>query len=290
MRLPGVTLPAEIRFTHEMCDALDGAELMLFAVPSQALRKVARRVANCGKFPDKAVSATKGIEIGTGMRMSQVIQDELGIRQTAALSGPSIAIEVARGLPSSVVAASAEEDFALEVQAMFHAPRFRVYTSTDIIGVELGGALKNIVAIAAGISDGLGFGANTKGALLTRGLAEIMRLGVHLGAKPVTFAGLSGMGDLITTSFSKHSRNRHVGEELGKGRKLPEILAEMVMVAEGVPTTEAVHRLALKLDVEMPLTHAVLKILRGEWNPTDAIRELTKREPKPEYYLKWTGL
>lgn len=289
-RLPGIELSPEIRFTSDMSEALDGAELLLFVVPSQAMREVARKVANVGRFPKRIVSATKGIEIETGMRMSQVIREELGDVEVAVISGPSIALEVARGLPTSVVAASENQDYAREVQMLFHSPTFRVYTSDDVIGVELGGALKNIVAIAAGISDGLGFGANTKGALLTRGLAEIMRLGIHLGARPVTFAGLSGMGDLITTSFSKHSRNRYVGEELGKGRSIDEILSGMTMVAEGVPTAEAVHRLAGRIGVDMPLTEAVLMIIRGEWTPQEAIHRLTQREPKPEYYLKWTGL
>ncbi len=289
-RLPGIKLPREISFTNKLFKAMEGAEYLLIVVPSQALRSVAKLVRKAGSYPTKVISATKGIEIETGLRMSQVIIDELGDVAVAAISGPSIAIEVARKLPASVVAASENGDFAREVQELFHSSLFRVYTSEDIIGVEIGGALKNIVAIAAGISDGMGFGANTKGALLTRGLAEIMRLGIHLGAKPVTFAGLSGMGDLITTSFSRHSRNRHVGEELGKGRKLNEILSEMVMVAEGVPTTEAVYKLSVKLGIDMPLTHAVLMILKGEWTPMHAVRELTHREPKPEYYLKWTGL
>ncbi len=289
-RLPGIRLSDEISFTSDIPTAMENAEYLLFVVPSQAIRSVAKLVREAGHYPRKVISATKGIEIETGLRMSQVIIDELGDVAVAALSGPSIAIEVARKLPASVVAASENGDFAREVQELFHSSLFRVYTSEDIIGVELGGALKNIVAIAAGISDGMGFGANTKGALLTRGLAEIMRLGIHLGAKPVTFAGLSGMGDLITTSFSRHSRNRHVGEELGKGRKLDDILSEMVMVAEGVPTTEAVYKLSVKLSIDMPLTHAVLMILKGEWTPMHAVRELTRREPKPEYYLRWTGL
>ncbi len=289
-RLPGITLSDSIKFTHIIDEAVAQSEHMLFVVPSQAVREVASRVRSSGTYPRRVVSATKGIEIGTGMRMSEVIMDVLGDVTVAALSGPSIALEVARKLPTSVVAASQDEEFARKIQAVFHSPLFRVYTSDDIVGVELGGALKNIIAIAAGISDGLGFGANTKGALLTRGLAEIMRLGIHLGARPVTFAGLSGVGDLITTAFSKHSRNRHVGEELGRGRKLDAILSEMVMVAEGVPTAEAAYRIARKLQIEMPITHAVLKILRDEWTPQEAISQLTQREPKPEYYLKWTGL
>lgn len=289
-RLPGIKLHSSIEFHFDLKKAIDDADLIVLVVPSQAMRDVVSKLSKLSNFPKRIVSAAKGIEIGSGKRMSEVIKEVLGDVDVAALSGPSIALEVAKGEPTSVVVASEDELFAKEVQFLFHTSLFRVYRSQDIVGVELGGALKNIIAIAAGMADGLGFGANTKGALLTRGLAEIIRLGVHMGAQPVTFAGLSGMGDLITTCFSRHSRNRYVGEELGKGKKLKDILSGMNMVAEGVYTTEAAFRLARRLHVEMPITEVVRSILRGELDPKTAMQKLLEREPKPEYYLQWAGL
>jgi glycerol-3-phosphate dehydrogenase (NAD(P)+) len=282
-RLPGIEIPVGIEITHEIHRALD-SDYLVFAVPSHALREVAERIK--GKNPKKLISVVKGIEVETGKRMSEILIEVLGGVKVAVLSGPSIALEVAQGKPTSVVIASIDEDYAREIQELFHSKLFRVYTSRDVIGVELGGALKNIIALAAGVADGLSLGANAKGALLTRGLAEIMRFGVTLGADPLTFSGLSGMGDLITTSFSLHSRNRYVGEELGKGRKLKDILGEMVMVAEGIKTTEAVYKLSKKLGVEMPLTEIVHLLLLGELSPKEALRRLMERTPKPEIYFE----
>ena len=200
----------------------------------------------------------------------------------AALSGPSHAEEVSRAIPTLVVAASQSADTAMKVQELFMTPEFRVYANDDIIGVELGGSLKNIIALAAGICDGAGLGDNSKAALITRGLTEINRLGVKLGANPSTFAGLSGIGDLVVTCMSKHSRNRHVGEQIGKGRKLDDILGEMAMVAEGVRTTESAYQLAKRENVEMPITEQVYKVLFENKSPVDALRELMTRESKME--------
>ncbi len=281
-RLPGIRFEAGVRITARIED-LFPTDYLVFAVPSHAVRSVARRVAEFQ--PQKVISVVKGLEVETLKRMSEVLTEVLGTGfQYAVLSGPSIAIEVARELPTTVVVASRDVNFRYEVQQLFHTRHFRIYTSADVVGVELGGALKNVIALAAGVVDGLELGMNAKGALLTRGLAEIMRLGVKLGANPVTFSGLSGMGDLLTTSFSLHSRNRYVGEQLGRGRPLQDILNEMVMVAEGVKTTEAAYQLAVREGVEMPITQAVRRVLRGEITPLEATAELMKRMPKPEHY------
>ena len=281
-RLPGVEISPEIKITTEIAD-LFPTNILVFAVPSHTVREVARKVKEFK--PQKLLSVVKGLEISTQKRMSEVIKEELGDEiKIAVLSGPNIAIEIARGYPTTTVVASKDLNFRYEVQYTFHTKRFRVYTSDDVVGVELGGSLKNIIAIAAGAVDGLGFGANTKGALITRGLAEIMRLGVKLGASPVTFSGLSGLGDLVTTCFSEYSRNRHIGEELGRGRNIDEILAEMEMVAEGVKTTEAAYRLSTRYGVEMPITAMVRLVLAGKIKPIEAVEELFSRQPKDEYY------
>jgi len=283
-RLPGVRIPDEVHITSRLSE-LFPADFLIFAVPSQTVREVARKVRDFK--PSKVISAVKGIELGSLKRMSEVLGEELGEDvRIAALSGPSIAVEVLRGDPTSVVVASEDAEYAKEVQLLFHSGRFRVYRSTDIVGVELGGAFKNIIAIGAGAVDGMGFGVNSKGALITRGLAEIMRLGVKMGADPLTFSGLAGVGDLITTCFSKNSRNRHVGEELGRGRKIDEILAEISSVAEGVKTAEAACILSEKLGVEMPLTQAIRNLIAGEMDRYELLRGLMEREPKEEIY--WT--
>ncbi len=281
-RLPGIRIPDSIGIVSDI-EAVFPCDYVLFAVPSHTVREVAREIAH--KKPEKVVSAVKGLEVNTLQRMSQVLRKELGNKtKIAVLSGPSIAIEVAQEQPTSVVVAAEDEKFAEEVQMIFHTKRFRVYRSTDVIGVELGGALKNIIAIGAGVVDGMGFGANAKGALITRGLAEIMRLGVALGADPLTFSGLAGVGDLITTCFSKHSRNRYVGEELGKGRRIDEILRSMNSVAEGVRTTEAAYRLSRKTGVEMPVTWAIRSLLRGKMSSLEILGKLLDRHPKKEIY------
>jgi len=266
-------------------EAVTGAVAAVFVVPSHALREVARAAAPALSPATTIVSATKGLEIPSLMRMSEVLLDELGAgAPVVVLAGPSFAAEVARGVPTSVAAASAEESLARGVQELFMGETFRVYTNPDVIGVELGGALKNVIAIAAGICDGLGFGDNTRGALLTRGLTEITRLGVALGAKRDTFYGLAGLGDLVATSASPLSRNRHVGEEIGKGKSLEKVLAEMTQVAEGVRTTRAALHLARRQGVEMPITEQVYAVLFEEKDPRVAIRDLMVRRPRGEVW------
>jgi glycerol-3-phosphate dehydrogenase (NAD(P)+) len=224
----------------------------------------------------------KGIENDTLMRMSEVIQQVTRANAVAALSGPSHAEEVGRDLPTTCVAASADGDMATLVQEVFTAPRFRIYTSHDIVGVEVGGSLKNVIAIAAGACDGLELGDNAKAALITRGMAEISRLGVALGADPLTFAGLSGIGDLIVTCGSRHSRNRSMGERIGKGEKVDDIVGGSLMVFEGVRTTKSAMDLSRKLDVPMPITEQVHAVLFDDADPSEAIDALMTRDPKPE--------
>jgi len=280
--LPGFPIPRDIRVTSEFGDLPPDLDLIVFAVPSQFIRAVAREAsAYLGNHP-VMVSVVKGIEFDSLKRMSEVLGEELKGASIVVLSGPSHAEEVVVNLPTSVVAASLEEKKALLVQGVFMDTRFRVYTNNDIIGVELGGALKNIIAIANGISTGLGYGDNTMGALMARGIAEISRLGVVMGADPSTFAGLSGVGDLITTCISKHSRNRSVGLELARGRRLEVILKEMVQVAEGVPTTRAARKLAGIHGVDMPITEQVYNVLFEEKDPRAAVDDLMLRDPKPE--------
>ena len=230
-----------------------------------------------------AVSVSKGLEEGSRLRMSEVLKEELQEEwRIAVLSGPTIANEFVRGLPTTAVAAAADPVVAEEVQTLFSSNRLRVYTSSDVTGVELGGALKNVIAIASGISDGLQLGANAKGALLTRGMAEITRLGIRMGAREETFSGLSGMGDLITTTFSSHSRNRHLGMEIGKGKSLEEVLSEMVMVAEGVKTTKVAKELGEVYHVELPITEKVHEVLFGGKDPRIGLSELMERSLKSE--------
>ena len=275
----------DVTFATSPEDAVAGAPVVLFAVPSHALREVAREVRQVLSPTAAVVSATKGLEIPSLMRMSEVLADELGAgAPVVVLAGPSFAAEVARGVPTSVAAASLDESHARAVQELFMAETFRVYTNGDVPGVELGGALKNVIAIASGICDGLGFGDNTRGALVTRGLAEITRLGVALGARRDTFYGLAGVGDLIATSASPLSRNRHVGEEIGKGKTLEKVLAEMTQVAEGVRATRAALHLARRQGVEMPITEQVYAVLFEEKDPRVAIRELMLRRPRGEVW------
>jgi glycerol-3-phosphate dehydrogenase (NAD(P)+) len=275
--LPGVLLPDSVVIAPAVNRA---AEMVVYAVPSHAMRAVVPQFAFDG-HPIR-VSVAKGIENDTLLRMSEIIALLAPGSPVVALSGPSHAEEVGKGLPASLVAASADEAAANQVQDAFFSSNFRVYTSPDIIGVELGGSLKNVVAIAAGVCDGLGLGDNAKSALVTRGLAEMARLGVACGASPLTFAGLSGMGDLITTCISKHSRNRAVGEAIAQGKKLQEILDASPMVAEGVRTTRSAHALALKMGVEMPLTDVAHQVLFEDLPAREAIETLMAREAKPE--------
>jgi len=284
--LPGFKLPESLRITSDLEEAVSRSDYIAFVVPSHVLRSVVQGVAPYVDDSKKFISATKGIENGTLMRMSEIIIQELSNVSNvpiAVLSGPSFAAEVARGLPTAVVAASADEAYAREVQGIFMCPSFRVYANTDVTGVELGGSFKNIIAIASGIADGVGFGDNSKAALLTRGIVEMTRLGEKLGANPKTFSGLSGMGDLILTCMGKLSRNLHVGFELGKGKGLDDILGEMVNVAEGVKTAQAVRELSRREGVEIPIMEKVCQILFDGVNPHDAVVDLMTRGPKTEH-------
>lgn len=278
--LAGITLPPGVKVHAELEAAVDGAAFVLFVVPSQAMRAVARDVAATGA-KGIPICASKGLELGTLRRLSEVIGETLGDGAPVVLTGPSHAEEVARGIPTTVVAASTDEARAVEVQRLFSTPRFRVYTNPDVMGCEFGGALKNVIAIAAGVCDGLGFGDNTKGALLTRGLAEMSRLGETMGARRETFFGLTGMGDLIATAMSRHSRNRHVGERLGRGESLEQVLGAMVMVAEGVHTARAARDLGIQRGVELPITEQVCALFDGR-DPQSALMALMTRDLKRE--------
>jgi glycerol-3-phosphate dehydrogenase (NAD(P)+) len=285
--LPGARVPAGVRLTANDGDAFAGVTLVLSAIPTQYMRSVWQRLG--GRLPNGVpiVSVAKGIENGTLLRPTQIIADVLGGTTwrgstLVALSGPNIAAELAKYLPGTAVVASDDPDVAHRVQAAFSAQWFRVYTNDDVIGVELAGATKNVIAIAAGILDGLAAGNNAKAALVTRGLVEITRLGVAMGAKAETFAGLAGLGDLITTCVSPEGRNRTVGERIGKGQKLNDILGQMDSVAEGVPTTKAVHELAGRFGVEMPITASVYSVLFEGKDAITALTELMTRDPKAE--------
>lgn len=291
--LPGYEIPKEVKITESLASAIKEADLLVFALPSQVIREVAKNVGATlavakpngdGQALPLLLSVAKGIETKSLKRLSEILEEETGVpyERICVLSGPTIAREVVKGFPTSCVVAGVNEGKAREVQKLFNSPSFRVYTSTDVIGVELGGALKNIIALAAGICDGLGLGSNTKGSLLTRGIREITRLGVRMGADPLTFAGLSGIGDLITTAFSEHSRNRWVGEQIGRGKSLNEVLAQMVEVAEGVPTTLAAVELSKRYEVPLPITNEVYEILYNNKSPRAGMYDLMRREPKPE--------
>lgn len=277
--LPGVPLPKDLILEPDVDRAWRGAECVLVAVVSKAVRQVTKHLAG---FTGPILTVTKGIEAGTGLTMSGVLAQTAPQAPVAAVSGPSLAPEVARGIPTAIVAASAHPQVAQLAQRLLHRPTFRVYTSSDVRGVELGGALKNVIAIAAGACDGLGFGDNSKAALVTRGLAEMRRLGVACGAQPETFAGLSGLGDLVVTCFSRLSRNRTLGERLGKGEKLEAILASTVSVAEGYPTAQAALQLARRLNVSSPIIAEVYAMLYEGKAPAHALQALLSREPKAE--------
>jgi glycerol-3-phosphate dehydrogenase (NAD(P)+) len=283
--LPGVRIPPEIDLTDDVDHAVANADLIVVAVPTVYLRKTLTPIASRLPKTTPFLSVAKGVENETFLRPSAVLQQVVGVERVAVLSGPSHAEEASRGQPTSVVVASTDTDLAAWVQQRFNGERFRIYTHRDVIGVELGGALKNVIGIAAGISDGLGFGDNTKSALMTRGLAEMTRFGVALGAEATTFFGLAGIGDLITTCVSRHGRNRHVGERLGKGEKLADLLASMKMVAEGVYTARSVYQQALKLNIDMPITTEIYRVLYEGKDPKAAVTDLMLREPKGEKML-----
>ncbi len=283
--LPGIPIPLSVSVTHELPEALSGVDTIVAAVPSQYLRNVICQIGSAISRGLTIVNVAKGVENGTLMTMSEMIHDvlpDLDPSRIATLSGPSHAEEVSRKIPTTVVAASADIETARSVQRTFMTPNFRVYASNDIKGVEIGGSLKNVIAIAAGIIDGAQLGDNTKAAVMTRGIAEIARVGVALGAHVRTFSGLSGIGDLMVTCMSRHSRNRQVGVEIGKGRRLPEILAGMVMVAEGIATTRSAHDLARRVSVETPIVDQVYKILFEGKDPLKACHDLMTRDPKGE--------
>lgn len=285
-RLPGIRLAESIAITTSLAEAVRDADLIVLAVPAQYLRSVLRQGGRNLRAGAGVVNLAKGIETSSLKRMSEVIAEEAGIalRDVSTLSGPSHAEEVAIDMPTTVVVAGENSSHTLHVQEVFSGPRFRVYTSSDLVGVELGGSLKNVIAIAAGITDGLGLGDNTKGALITRGLAEMTRLGVTLGARAETFAGLSGLGDLVATCTSRHSRNRYVGEQIGRGKKLHEILLSMSMVAEGIETTRSAHDLAGRCGVDVPITSEVYRVLFENKPPTEAINHLMGRSLKAEVW------
>jgi glycerol-3-phosphate dehydrogenase (NAD(P)+) len=285
--LPGVRLSPDLRCTAAMEEAVSGAAWVLSVSPSHVVRQVMGQAATHLAADAVVVSASKGIENETLKSMDEVLADVLpapAAERTVYLSGPSFALEVAQGQPTAVTVASHSSDAAARAQELFQTPRFRVYTSSDVRGVELGGALKNVIAIAAGTAEGLGFGHNTRAALITRGLAEITRLGVAAGASPLTFAGLAGMGDLILTCTGALSRNRSVGFELGKGRPLDEILAGMSAVAEGVRTTRSARDLSRRMGIEMPIVCAVHAILFEGLPAREAVESLMLREPKAEHW------
>ncbi len=283
--LPGIEIPEEIFITHDLEEATTNQNLIVLAVPSQFLRSVIKDVKFSNVKNSLFASVAKGIEINSLMTMSQILQEEfpsINKDQIGALSGPSHAEEVSRRIPTAVVAASTSEETSKTIQAAFITSYFRVYGSTDILGVELGGAFKNVIAIGAGIIDGAKFGDNTKAAIMTRGIAEISRLGQALGADAETFSGLSGMGDLIVTCMSRHSRNRFVGEEIGKGKTLKQVLKSMNMVAEGVETSRSASQLAKKVKVETPITTEVYNILFEGKDPVKATTDLMTRDMKME--------
>jgi glycerol-3-phosphate dehydrogenase (NAD(P)+) len=283
--LDGVSLPLAMSAETDMRSAVSGASLVVSASPSQFVRTVMGSTAAHLEPDAVIVSASKGIELNTLLRMDEVLSQTLPkelARDLCVLSGPSFAHEVAAGLPTAVVIASRDEAQAERARALFQTASFRVYTNTDVIGVELGGALKNVIALAAGTTAGLGFGHNTTAALITRGLAEITRLGLALGAEKATFYGLAGLGDLVLTCTGSASRNRSVGFRLGKGESLQQILGDMTAVAEGVQTTHSTYELARRHGVEMPITEQMHAILYEGRAPSDALRTLMTRDPKPE--------
>ena len=283
--LPGVPLPATMHASVDAAKALEGAELVVVAVPSHAVRPAiieAKRHVHAGT---PVVCVAKGIELDTLMTMSEVLEDVLPVPlhpYVAVLSGPSFAKEVAKGLPTAVTVAARWERIAKQVQDAFHTKSFRPYTSSDVVGVEIGGCVKNVVAIAAGISDGFGFGANSLAALITRGLAEISRLAVRKGANPLTLSGLAGLGDLVLTCSSDLSRNRTVGRGLAMGKSADEIQRELGQVAEGVRNAKSARDLARRLGVEMPITDSVYRVLYENVSPREAVTQLMMRETKPE--------
>ncbi len=280
--LPGFLLPEKIEVTGDLSKAVTGADAVIVVVPSAAVRAVAQQLKSLLKPETVVVNAAKGFEKGTLLRLSQVLCQELPGQPVAVLSGPSHAEEVSKAMPTTIVAAAENHDLALVVQDLFINPYFRVYTNSDLLGVEISGAMKNIIALGAGMADGLGYGDNAEAALMTRGLAEIARLGMTMGAGLLTFAGLAGMGDLIVTCGSRHSRNRRAGVLIGKGVSLDQAVKEVGMVVEGVDATESGYRLAQKYGVEMPITETIYKVLFEGYPVEEAMLNLMTREKRRE--------
>lgn len=283
--LPGIKIPSAVKITNNLKLAVSEAELIIVAVPTQFIRHSFSGIKNIDLRDKIIVSVSKGIENNTNLLVSEILSDVLFInkRNFACLSGPSHAEEVSKKIPTAVLCAAVDIKVAKKISRVFSNGYFRVYEGSDVKGTELGGALKNVIAIAAGIAEGCGFGDNTKAALMTRGVTEIMRLGLKLGAKKETFFGLSGIGDLIVTCSSRHSRNRYVGEQIGKGKSLEVVLKKMKMVAEGVATTKSAFELAKKNKIELPITTEVYKILFGNKSPHKAVVDLMNRELKKEH-------
>jgi glycerol-3-phosphate dehydrogenase (NAD(P)+) len=285
--LPDVTLPESLRATNDLEEALKGAEVVVMAVPSHGFREVLTDVAAVAGREPIYVSLTKGLEMATRKRMSEVIAevvDGVSDSNVAVLSGPNLAREVVQGFPAASTIACKDDSNAARLQDVFHTPNFRCYTNTDVVGCELGGAFKNVIAIAAGLADGLGFGDNTKATVMTRGVAEMARFSVRFGAQPLTFLGLAGVGDLMATCASPQSRNHSVGIELGKGRKIDEVIASMNMVAEGVKSCKPIYELGQEADVWMPITENVVKICHEGCSVEDVVKDLLAREIRSEFH------
>jgi glycerol-3-phosphate dehydrogenase (NAD(P)+) len=285
--LPGIKLADGVRATADIEEAMQGAAVCVMGVPSHGWREILRTITSYLNDVEAVVSLTKGLEVDTNLRMSEVLFEEcpdFPHDRYVMLSGPNIAREIARRMPAATAIGCADEKRAELVQEIFHQPYFRVYTNADVIGCELGGAIKNVIAIAAGIADTMGFGDNAMAALMTRGLAELTRLGTNLGGQPLTFSGLAGMGDLIVTCISKYSRNRRVGKELGKGRHIDDIIAEMNMVAEGVKTCKPILELGRKVDAFMPITEGVVSLIYEGVTPDQMVADILSRPAMPETY------
>ncbi len=280
--LAGIKLPSSITVTSDLAASAE-ADLIVVVTPSTALREIAHKLRSVGVSRDAVLlSGTKGIEHGSGLRMSEILGEAFPGHRIAVLSGPNLAVEVSRGLPTATVIGCRQPDVAESLQQHLGSSRFRIYTSEEVTGIELGGALKNIFAIAAGVSDGFGLGDNSKSALVTRSLAELLRLGTAMGGKPTTFYGLSGAGDLIATCFSSHSRNRRVGEFLGRGQSLDEVISSMKTVAEGIPTAKSAFECARRLGIETPIIDQVYAVLYESKPPPQALQDLLERDQKAE--------
>ncbi|MDE7007246.1 MAG: NAD(P)-dependent glycerol-3-phosphate dehydrogenase, partial [Lachnospiraceae bacterium] len=281
-KLPGVILPADMEFTTDLASAVEGKDMLVLAVPSPYTRSTAAKMAPYVKSGQKIINVAKGIEGSTLMTLSEIIEEEIPQAETAVLSGPSHAEEVGKGIPTTIVVGAKNRQTAEFLQNLFMSPVFRVYISSDVMGIEIGAALKNVVALAAGMADGLGYGDNTKAALITRGIAEIARLGISMGGRIETFYGLTGIGDLIVTCASMHSRNRRAGILIGKGASMEEAMKEVKMVVEGVYSAKAGYALSQKYGVSMPIVEQVNRILFEGMPASDAVKELMLRDKKVE--------